>query len=86
MTCSTACVNTVGAEQKRERQVSKLEPYEITISAEIDAEGRLLIRGGDSMPGMFLASADHDAVWRDLGPALKYLLLRNHEWPTPEEH
>lgn len=61
--------------------MTKPPPYAFGLRVEIDDTGRLLVFGGDGMPGLFLASSDHDAIWRDLGMALKYLLLRNHHWP-----
>ena len=62
--------------------MTKPPPYAFGLRVEIDDEGRLLVFGDDkTMPGLFLAHHDHDAIWRDLGMALKYLLLRNHHWP-----
>ena len=54
-------------------------PYIMALSASVDAQGFLVIRG--SVPGLYLAGRDHDAVWRDLGPALKQLMKANDGWP-----
>lgn len=51
----------------------------IALSVEITDDGRLL--AFSSTPGFYLASSDHDAVWRDLGPALQALLRKNDDWP-----
>lgn len=67
-------------------EAERPKPYEMTIRVEIDEHGRLCVFGDEkTMPGLYLAHADHDAVWRDLGMALKYLLLRNHDWPWPSK-
>jgi hypothetical protein len=50
----------------------------LALSVETDGN-RLRIFG--SVPGFFLAGDDHDAVWRDLGPALQAMLRRNHGFP-----
>ena len=51
----------------------------IALSIEVHDDGRLVVYG--SVPGLFLASEDHAAAWRDLGPALQALLIRNEQWP-----
>jgi hypothetical protein len=58
----------------------------IAISAEItpdrDGDDRLYLVGSN---GLFLAGNDHDAVWRDLGPALQAMLRKNEGWPKPKD-
>lgn len=51
----------------------------IALSVELTDDGRLVVFS--STPGMYLASSDHDAVWRDLGPVLQALMRKNEDWP-----
>jgi hypothetical protein len=55
--------------------------YLIALCAEFYPDENNRLRIFSSAPGLFLAGNDHDAVWRDLGPALQKLLLHNDQWP-----
>ncbi|MEM7746609.1 MAG: hypothetical protein AAF346_00040 [Pseudomonadota bacterium] len=55
--------------------------YDLGLTAEITSDGRLRIVSKE-VRGLVLSSTDHDAVWRDLGPALQALLKRNENWPV----
>lgn len=54
----------------------------VTLHFALREDGGLQVRS-DDLSGLVLSAQDRDAVWRDLGMAIKYLLARNHDWPEP---
>jgi len=56
---------------------------DVRLRITFDDDGAMLVQS-DDVPGLCLGSrSNHDGVWRDIGPALKFLLEKNHDWPTP---
>lgn len=56
--------------------------HRVTLHLAMREDGGLHVTSSDLF-GLCLSAKDRDAVWCDLGMALKYLLLKNHEWPEP---